>query len=174
MNGKRRCTYGQHPVDPTKRLLSGGFFQRRILDPVAALLRQGITPEKISLGLACGAVIGIFPLIGSTTILCALAAILLRLNLPAVQLVNYLVYPLQIALLIPFYHFGDWLFGAQTMPQSARELVALFQADLLGAVHRLWDTTLRAIVAWSLICLPTVAGLYYLLRPLLKKIKSIN
>lgn len=148
------------------------FFQRKIIDPIVALLRQGITPEKIALGMAVGVVIGIFPVIGSTTLLCTIAALLLRLNLPAIQLVNYLVYPLQIALLIPFFQFGAYLFGVEPLPLSASQLVAMFKADLWDTIRQLWDTTLRAIVAWSLICLPAVAGLYFSLRPLLRAVKS--
>jgi len=33
----------------------------------------------------------------------------LRLNLPAIQLVNLVVYPLQLALLVPFLRAGAWL-----------------------------------------------------------------
>lgn len=149
-----------------------GFFQRKIIDPIVKLLRQGISPEKIALGMAVGVVIGIFPVIGATTLLCTAAALILRLNLPAIQLVNYLVYPLQIALLIPFFEFGAWLFGVDPLPLSASQLISMFKTDLWDTIRQLWDTTLRAIVAWSLICLPTVAGLYILLRPLLKKVNS--
>ena len=148
-----------------------GFFQRNIINPVVKLLRQGISPEKIALGMAVGIVIGIFPVIGSTTLLCTIAALVLRLNLPAVQLVNYLAYPLQIALLIPFFQFGAWLFGVDPLPLSASQLISMFKTDLWDTIGQLWDTTLRAIVAWSLICMPTVAGLYLLLRPLLNRIK---
>ena len=70
-----------------------GFFHRRIIAPIVALLTQGITPEKIALSLACGIVLGIFPVLGSTTILCAAAAVLFGLNLPAIQLVNSLDLP---------------------------------------------------------------------------------
>lgn len=146
------------------------FFQRKIIDPIVRLLRQGISAEKIALGLAVGVVIGIFPVIGSTTLLCTLAALLLRLNLPAVQLVNYLVYPLQIALLIPFFHFGAWLFGIDPLPLSASQLISMFKTDLGNTIRQLWDTTLRAMAAWSIISLPTVAGLYFILRPFLRKI----
>ena len=76
-----------------------GFFYRRLILPILNLLRQGITPEKIALSIAFGIALGVFPVIGATTLLCAAAAIVLRLNLPAIQLVNYFVYPLQIALL---------------------------------------------------------------------------
>ena len=148
-----------------------GFLRRRIVDPIVRLLRQGISPEKVGLGLACGVVIGIFPVIGVTTIICTIVAIIFRLNLPAIQLVNYLAYPLQFALLIPFFHFGDWLFGVESLPYSAQELVDLFKSDFWGAVRQLWDTTLRAIAAWSLVCLPAIATLYYTLTPVLRRLK---
>lgn len=138
------------------------------------LLRQGISPEKIALGVAISLVISIFPVIGATTGLCAIAAIALRLNLPAMQIVNYLAYPLQIALLIPFFHFGALLFGVEPLPLSASELLAMFKADFWDAIAQLWDTTMRAIVAWCLICLPAVAGLYYALKSLLKGMKRLE
>ena len=93
--------------------MKNSFFHRKLVLPVINLLRQGITPEKIALSLAIGICLGVFPLLGSTTILCTLAAILFRLNLPAIQLVNYFVYPLQLALLIPFIRLGEALLGAQ-------------------------------------------------------------
>ena len=82
---------------------------------------------------------------------------------------NYVVYPLQIALLIPFFHFGAWLFGAEPLPLSAAQLASMFKDDLWETVMRLWDTTLRAIAAWCLISLPSMAGLYSLFRPLLRR-----
>ncbi|MGC4071325.1 MAG: DUF2062 domain-containing protein [Nibricoccus sp.] len=56
------------------------FWQRRVRDPLVAQLTQGITPEKIALTLAVGTACALFPIIGMTTLLCALAAIALRLN----------------------------------------------------------------------------------------------
>ena len=88
-----------------------GFFQRRLVRPVIELLRQGVTPEKIALSIVFGVTLGVFPVLGSTTALCATAALAFRLNLPAIQLVNYFVYPLQIALLIPFFRLGEKLFA---------------------------------------------------------------
>ncbi len=74
-----------------------GFFYRRLLRPILDLLRQGVTPEKMALSLALGGALGVFPALGCTTLLCLIAAIVLRLNLPAIQIVNYFVYPIQIA-----------------------------------------------------------------------------
>src|SRR5262249_2671304 len=83
-----------------------------ITRPSLNLLRQGFTPEKIALTIAVGLVLGVTPILGSATLLCTLAAGLLRLNLGAIQLVNGIVYPLQLALVIPFLRIGAWLFGA--------------------------------------------------------------
>ena len=146
------------------------YFHIIIRDPIITLLKQGITPKKIALGLAFGMVIGIFPVIGSTTILCTVAAIIFRLNLPAVQLFNWLVYPLQVLLLIPFFHFGDFLFGVEPLPLSAQELVAMFQADFWGSILSLWDTSMHAIVAWLLVGPPLALVLYLIGMPLVKRL----
>lgn len=146
------------------------YFRKIIRDPIIALLKQGITPQKISMGLAFGITIGIFPVVGSTTILCTFAAIIFRLNLPAVQLVNWLVYPLQLLLLIPFFHFGDFLFGAEPLPFSAQELVAMFRGDFWGSILSLWDTTMNAIVAWLLVGPLMILALYFIFTPILQRI----
>jgi len=145
-----------------------GLLQKRIVEPVVALVKQGISPEKISLGMACGIVLGIFPVLGSTTILCGVAALIFRLNLPAIQLVNYIVYPLQIMLLIPFFHLGDLLFQVEPLPLSAQELIALLRSDLWGTMRSFSSTTLRAIVAWLLISLPTFLVLHFTLLRFIK------
>ncbi len=133
---------------------------RRLVRPILDLLRQGVTPEKIALSLALGVALGVFPVLGSTTALCALAALLLRLNLPAIQLVNYLVYPLQIALLLPFFRFGEKLFGAAHLPISVAQTYGMIRADMRHAIVSLWTTTWHAMVAWSLVA-PVFAALAY-------------
>src|SRR3546814_7810456 len=63
-------------------------WRRWLIDPVVAQLRQGITPERIALTLALASIISVFPILGSTTLLCALVAAWLRLNQPLIQLAN--------------------------------------------------------------------------------------
>ncbi|HEY2822473.1 MAG TPA: DUF2062 domain-containing protein [Candidatus Acidoferrum sp.] len=146
------------------------FLQRRLVRPVIDLLRQGVTPEQIALSIVFGVMLGVFPVLGATTALCAIAALAFRLNLPAIQLVNYFVYPLQIALLIPFFRLGEKLFRAPHLPLSVPQIYAMIHASMTGAVRALWITTWHAIIVWSL--LASVAGivLYLLLIPVLRRV----
>ncbi len=147
-----------------------GFWQRRFVKPIIDLLKQDITPEKIVLSIAFGVTLGVIPVLGATTILCTIAAILFGLNLPAIQLVNYLVYPLQIILLIPFYRAGDFVFNAESLSLSASQVVGMIKEDVWAAIKFLWDTTLHAVVVWCILAPVLVAILYYLLLPLVKRL----
>jgi uncharacterized protein (DUF2062 family) len=147
-----------------------GFLHRRLVRPVLDLLRQGVTPEKIALSLTLGVALGVFPVLGSTTALCALAALVLRLNLPAIQIVNYFVYPLQIALLIPFFRLGERLFRAPHLPLSVSQIYAMIHANMWSAIRSLWTTTWHAIIVWCVVA-PVFAGLAYgILAPALRRV----
>jgi uncharacterized protein (DUF2062 family) len=153
--------------------MTNGYLTRKLIRPLLELLRQGATPEKLSLSIALGAVFGMIPAIGWNTALCALIALIWRLNLPAIQMVNYFVYPLQIAMLIPFFRLGELLFRAPHLPLSVSQIYGMTRTNLWGAVKLLWTTTWHALVVWMLIA-PIVAALLYLLllpgfRRVLKK-----
>ncbi len=144
-----------------------GFWKRRVTDVVVAQFRQGITPEKIALTVALGGVLAVFPILGSTTLLCGLAAFCLGLNQPIIQLVNYFCYPLQLALLLPFYRAGEWL-GAPHLALSIPQLVDRFRAGPLRFVADFAGIALGGIGIWCVVA-PVVAALLFLaLRPPLR------
>lgn len=146
------------------------FWQSKVQDPIVRLLKQGWTPKKIALSLALGAVFGIFPVIGATTLLCTAAALVFRLNLPAIQIANYLAGPLQLALLIPFYRAGETLFNRARLPISVDGVIAMIQRDVWGAIVLLWDTTLCAIVVWAAVAPVTTFLLYLFLKPAIQRL----
>jgi uncharacterized protein (DUF2062 family) len=145
-----------------------GFFYRRLARPILELLRQGITPEKIALSVALGAALGVFPAIGLSTTLCAIAALSFRLNLPAIQIANYFVYPVQIALLLPFFRLGEKLFRAPHLPMSVEQIHAMIRADVWHTIRLLWTTTWHAIAVWCLVAPVFVAVLYTILAQALR------
>lgn len=140
------------------------FWQRRVIAPILAQLKQGITPEKIALTAALGAVIAVFPILGSTTLLCALAAWALRLNQPIIQLVNYLCYPLQFVLLLPLYRAGEW-FGAPHVSLSIPEMLGRFEAGPMEFIAEFGLVALGGVAAWMLMAPFAILLLYVALRP---------
>ncbi len=149
---------------------AASFWKRRIVVPVAGQLRQGITPEKIALTIALGFVIGIFPILGSTTLLCGLAAFALRLNQPVIHLVHYAAYPAQLALLIPFYRAGETLFGQPHIPLSISFLADRFRADWWQFLKDFGMIGVQGIAVWCLVAPLLTATLYFGLRPALRRL----
>lgn len=158
--------------DGDDSMVKRGFFHRRVVAPILSLLIQGITPEKIALSLSFGIVLGIFPVLGSTTLLCAAAALVFGLNLPAIQLVNYLIYPMQLFLLVPFMRIGEKLFHAAPLRFSLAEILTMVHENLRHAVSTLWLAEVHAIIAWLLIGPVTICLLYLLLSRLLRRVAS--
>lgn len=151
-----------------------GWAQRKLVRPVVDLLTQGITPEKIALSIACAVVLGVFPALGWTTLLCFAVAVWFRLNVPAMQLVNYLVYPAQLALLVPFIRAGEWLFRAPRLAISLPQILAMVKADVWHAITSLWTATMHAIVVWAIVAPAAVWVLYRVLAPVVRKLASVT
>jgi uncharacterized protein (DUF2062 family) len=145
------------------------FFRRRLLDPILALLTQGITPEKIALSIAVGAIVGIFPVLGTTTVLCTVVGAALRLNLVAVHTVHYVMTPVQILLIIPFVRVGEHLVGASPQPLSISEGMALIAQGAMQAVVALWDAIVHAMIGWIAIGPLAIALSYFLFKALLRR-----
>ncbi len=137
---------------------------------ILRLLGQGFTPEKIALSIVLGVTLGIIPVLGFTTLLCAGAATLLELNLPVIQLMNGLVYPAQLALLVPFLRMGEWLFRAHHSAWTVGGIVALIHTNLGKAVATLGAATLHALIVWAFCGFVAAALAYLMLVPILRRL----
>lgn len=152
--------------------MSETVWHRKVVRPILEFLRQGLTPEKLSFTIALGVTLGVIPILGSTVLLCTLAAIAFRLNLAAIQLVNWLVYPFQLALLIPFYRIGGWIFRSPPSELSVVHILALIRTNALHAVATLWTVTVHAVVAWLLLGSVASGLIYLLLVPVLCRMRN--
>ena len=130
--------------------------------------RQGVTPEQVALTIALGLVIGVFPILGATTILCGIAAAVLRLNQPIIQLVNYVAYPAQLVALIPFYRAGESLFSRPHLPLSIPMLMERFRGNAGKFFSDFGIVAVQGIVVWCLIAPIVAATIYYVTRPSLR------
>ena len=148
------------------------FWRRRVRDPIVSLLGQGLTPETLALSFATGLVLGVFPIIGATTILCFLAGAVFRLNHVALQLANHLAYPLQIPLILAFVRLGESLVRAPHVTFDPLALARHFQRDAVGFLREFSLTGLHGILGWSLVAPPLLLALFLLLRPLLRRLDA--
>ncbi len=148
------------------------WIQKKLITPIFELLRQGITPEKIALSIAFGAVLGSMPFIGVTTTLCFVVALLFRLNPVAIQLVNYLMYPVQLALFIPFIRAGEKLFHAHHLALSIGQMERLMHANAVQAVEVLWTALWHAVTVWAAVAPLAILILYVVLTPVMRHTAS--
>jgi hypothetical protein len=143
----------------------------RALAPLLKLLHQGLTPRDLALALALGFVISCFPVFGATTGFCAIVALALRLNVPAMQLANYAAMPLQLLLLLPFIRLGEILFRTEALPLSISELRKRFEVAPIGTLHQLWMWEWHAMVAWAVVAAPATLLLFVILRFILARLR---
>ena len=129
----------------------GDWLRRRVRDPLVAELRQGATPEGLASSVAVGAAVGVLPFLGTTTVLCALAGRIFRLNHVALQVTNYLLYPAQIALVVPFVRLGETLLGAEAMPIDPATVIAEFTASPAAFLAKFGLAGAHAFLAWALV-----------------------
>jgi uncharacterized protein (DUF2062 family) len=159
---------------PDKRSAIEHAWRRRVVDVVLAQLRQGITAEKIALTLAIGLILGLFPIFGTTSALCVLAALWLKLNQPMIQLVNWFAAPLQLPGIYLFVRIGEWLTRSAPVQFSITGLVQQFRASPLQFLQQFGMTGLRGVLAWLLIAPFIAAAVYVALLPSLRSLARLR
>jgi uncharacterized protein (DUF2062 family) len=149
-----------------------GFWRRRVGDPLVSLLSQGLSPERLALSLAVGFALGLFPILGATTVLCLAAGFAFKLNHVGLQLANHLAYPLQVPFILAFVRLGERLLGAPRVSLDPLALARHFQRDASGFLREFGRTGLHGILGWSLVAPVLLAAAYFALRPVLRRLDS--
>jgi uncharacterized protein (DUF2062 family) len=122
----------------------------------------GLTPQKLAQTLCIGCALGILPLLWGTTLICLLVAHLLKLNHVALQTVNYLFYPLQLVLLVPFFKLGAWLFPCG--PPLPSQLIESLMRSPLTSLQLLSWIIIKSLAAWLVTVVPVMMLCYGILR----------
>ncbi|MEK9629821.1 MAG: DUF2062 domain-containing protein [Nitrospinota bacterium] len=152
--------------------MSENIFRKKIIRPLVSLLKQGVDPSRLSLALSSGAVIGVFPILGIATVACTGVAAFYRLNLPAIQLANYLAFPMQIILFFPFLYIGEALTGNYLDEITEAKLMETFDLGIVGAVQELTQYFILACIGWVLALVPLFVILYFALKRVAVRLQS--
>ena len=106
---------------------------------------EELPAEQIVLLLPVGLVLGVFPIPILPTFFCLAAAYALRLNAAALQVLNNVTSPLQLALLLPLARVGAWLCADEAAGPVASKIGS-------AAMH--------AVAGWAFTCVPLGVLLY--------------
>ena len=146
-----------------------GLFARLILRPIRQQLTQGTSPHKVAQAIAFGLTLGIFPIIGSTTLLTLAFGIPLQLNQPILQVFKTLATPLQWVFILGFYRLGERLFQATPVSLSIPTMLSEFGEVPLPFFMKYGLTALYGVAVWCLIAPFLIAALHFSIKPLIQR-----
>ncbi len=129
--------------------------QYRLL--LISFLSEGLSPRAIALGLAIGVTIGLFPVIGLSSVVCLLAAHIFRLNHSLVQGANWAVTSLALLLIIPFLRLSEFVLRVDPLSLDDFTRTSLKWST---AATELWHGLLHAVFGW-LLCAPVIFIIIY-------------
>jgi uncharacterized protein (DUF2062 family) len=151
------------PAAPAKRK----FWRRWLLDPITRQLTQGVTPQKVSLSLAVGSALALFPILGTTTTLCVIAGITLGLNQPIIQGVNALCTFIYFPLLYAFVRLGDTLARSGRSSLDIPLMISMSVHEPRQFLRQFGVTALHAMLGWVVVAPFWIPLVYVLaLKPL--------
>ncbi len=134
------------------------------------IFSYGLNPVQLALILTFGITFGLFPFIGLTSILCFIFAFVFRLNMVVIQLVNWLVAPLQLVMLVPFYKMGNY-FNVEWLNTSITKIkIDVFGNNVISQkIISLVNSQILAIFGWLFISIPMALIIYFISLLMYKK-----
>jgi uncharacterized protein (DUF2062 family) len=146
-------------------------WQRWLVVPVKGLLQMGASPERLAWSLAVGMVVGVNPLLGSTTLLALGLAAVFRLNVVASQVGNHAMYPVEIALFPVFIKLGSVLFVTEKLPLEGKQLWGAVKSHPWDTTVVLWRWEWHALVVWAMFAVVALPAIGFGLGPVLRKMQ---
>jgi uncharacterized protein (DUF2062 family) len=145
-------------------------FYRWVIRPIVNQLKQGTSPEKLSWSVSLGVTLGIFPIMGSTSLVCFIIGHLFRLNQPILHLFKTFTYPLQLALILVYIRLGQMLNGVPLIKFSIPQMLGQFKDDPAQFASDFGMAALYGIEAWTISAILIIPILYLISLPILKKL----
>ena len=142
---------------------------RAIKLKTVALFKQGLTPIQLTQSIIVSALISIIPILGVSTFLLTVLSIKRNLNLPIMIAISYIMWPIQLLMIIPFVNIGEFIFSIPQSNHSAQEIIASFQESFFGTLSRLSFELLCGFGGWLLTAVPFFTLVYLVSNFLISK-----
>jgi len=126
-----------------------------------ALLKQGLSPKELSQSLIVSGLISTIPILGVSTFMITSVSLKRKLNLPVMISLSYLMWPIQILLIIPFIRVGEFIFSVPRNHHTAEEIISSFQKSFFQTLSQLSFELLCGLGGWFLTAVPLAVGIYW-------------
>ncbi|MES2573984.1 MAG: DUF2062 domain-containing protein [Bacteroidota bacterium] len=140
-----------------------------VKDKTTVLFKQGLTPKQLSETIIVSGLISTIPILGISTFLITTVSLKRKLNLPIMLGLSYLIWPIQILLIIPFIRVGEFIFSIPPNPHSVEEIISSFQNSFFQTLSQLSFELLCGLGGWLLTAVPVAIGIYWISLLFLKR-----
>jgi len=140
-------------------------------DKTTALLKQGLTLKELSQSIIVSGLISIIPILGVSTFMITTISLKRKLNLPVMISLSYLMWPVQILLIIPFIRMGEFIFSVPRHHHTVEEIISSFQNSFFTTLSQLSFELLCGLGGWLLTAVPIAVGIYWMSLLFLKEKK---
>jgi uncharacterized protein (DUF2062 family) len=134
-----------------------------------ALLKQGLTPKELSQSIIVSGLISTIPILGVSTFMITTVSLKRKLNFPVMISLSYLMWPIQIFLIIPFIRVGEFFFNVPRNHHTIEEIISSFQSSFFQTLSQLSFELLCGLGGWLLTAVPIAVGIYGVSLLFLKK-----
>lgn len=152
-------------ISPMKmpKLLSqtAQYLKTKAIDPIASYFKQGLDTHKLSQSVAAGMVIGTIPVIGVSSVMATLVGLRYRMFTALIMLITYIIYPLQMLLILPYMKLGSYLVGAETESVNVTAIFSKLFKHPLSSLAEFGFLILGGLIAWAVLSVPVYFASYY-------------
>ena len=142
---------------------------KSLKNKTTALFKQGLSPLLLTQSIIVATLFSIIPILGVSTFVLTTLSFKKKLNLPIMIAISYLMWPIQILLIIPFIRAGQFIFSIPSTTYTAEEIIKSFQNGFFETLSYLSFELLCGLGGWFFTAVPISFGTYLVLLLFLKK-----
>jgi uncharacterized protein (DUF2062 family) len=145
---------------------------KSLIAKISVLFKQGLTPKDLIKSIIVSGLISTIPILGVSTFMITTVSLKTKLNLPVMIALSYLMWPVQILLIIPFIRIGQFIFSVPKSHHSVEEIISSFQTSFFGTLRHLSFELLCGLGGWLLTAVPFAVLIYWVSLLFFKAQKS--
>lgn len=142
---------------------------KKVKDKTTALLKQGLSPKELSQSIIVSGLISTIPILGVSTFMITTVSLKQKLNLPIMIALSYLMWPVQILMIIPFIRVGEFIFSVPRNHHTVEEIISSFQNSFFQTLSHLSFELLCGLGGWLLTAVPLAILIYWVSLLFLKR-----